>query len=98
MEHGKLSSYTNKSCRCDECKTVAMAYFKKSAEARKAKGLPDGDERHGTKNGYLNYGCRCGECKVAHTDPKLAIEPDGFGYRVWIREERAWFTVGARVT
>lgn len=98
MTHGSLSTYTSKGCRCDLCTQAASEYNLRKRQERKEAGLPAGDPRHGTKNGYINYGCRCQDCRIAQTDPALAIRQTGFGYEVWIREERAWFAVGERVS
>lgn len=94
MEHGKYSTYTNKGCRCEECKRAARDYKSELG----TKGLTPDDERHGTRNGYVNYGCRCTYCRIAMTDPKLALAEHGFGHKVWIRELDGWFVVGEKIT
>ena len=94
MEHGKYSTYVNKSCRCDECKQAARDYRARLT----ARGLPADDDRHGTRNGYTNYGCRCAPCRIAMSDPKFALGEHGFGDKVWIRELGGWFVVGEKIT
>ena len=60
-EHGTVSQYTNRGCRCDECKAAVSEARRRTRQA----GLPEGDPRHGTGSGYSNYGCRCDLCKAA---------------------------------
>lgn len=61
------STYSNRGCRCDECKAAAAAYQKKRRAERTALPLPTG-RRHGVYTTYINYGCRCERCKQANTD------------------------------
>lgn len=64
MTHGKTGRYTNRGCRCDECRAAqrdALASWRDTV----AGTLADGDPRHGTLNGYDNYRCRCGACAAA---------------------------------
>jgi hypothetical protein len=58
LEHGKPTSYTAGGCRCDACRTAAMAHRKQ----RRAERLAAGDFTHGTRIGY-HMGCRCTLCK-----------------------------------
>lgn len=68
--HGTLGAYTNKKCRCEECRDAARAYQKKRAERRKL-GLPGAEDRtedwrivHGSRS-RVEAGCECDVCLPA---------------------------------
>lgn len=64
-EHGTYSAYTNRGCRCDECRAANRAY-KRAWEARRQKPvLAQDSPLHGTVNGHKHYGCRCEPCVEA---------------------------------
>lgn len=58
--HGTRSEYTDKQCRCPECRKANSAYQARARE-RKAAGEPP---EHGTMNAYSNWVCRCDLCKA----------------------------------
>jgi len=63
LVHGKISTYTQHGCRCDECRK-AHTMWKKLYDC----GLIQKRERkHGTISKY-NAGCRCQICKTACRD------------------------------
>ena len=84
--HGIVSTYTNRRCRCDECREAWRVYVKdlnkrkREANPRPPKPAPHGRgrrikaEMHGTLTGYA-YGCRCDRCKDAR--------------RTWVKTDRA---------
>lgn len=65
LEHGKHSTYTNKGCRCEECKEAAREYRRSKAGLPKKRGRKPKPIEHGTSSGYFNGKCRCDECKTA---------------------------------
>lgn len=67
VEHGNAATYRSSyyACRCDACTQANTDRSRKERAARRAKGLPEGDERHGTITGYRTWGCRCGACSFA---------------------------------
>jgi hypothetical protein len=72
IPHGTAGGYTNHGCKCAECKRAFAQASARSAQKRRERGLPPGDERHGTLNGYGNWGCRCDECTAAKAADKKA--------------------------
>lgn len=63
--HGvTCNGYSNRACRCAECRAVWAAYCLKRRKERLAAGPPE--HLHGTYNCYLNYACRCELCRAAH--------------------------------
>lgn len=61
VKHGTENAYTNRGCRCDECKEASRV-----ANARRREGRKGSDRTpHGTATGYTNWGCRCDLCKAA---------------------------------
>lgn len=67
LVHGKLSTYTNKGCRCEDCKAAAREYRqglpKKPKKPRQRK-----EPEHGTYSRYTNHKCRCEACKAAGSE------------------------------
>jgi hypothetical protein len=66
LQHGKIGTYINQSCRCDACRAAFSEYSKeyrrgrRRSQEREPKPIP-----HGTANGYKKYKCRCFECRAA---------------------------------
>ncbi len=54
-----LAGYRNRGCRCDVCRTAAIAHLERyrGREPRV----------HGTTASYNNYGCRCAMCRAANS-------------------------------
>lgn len=69
------STYTNKGCRCDECRkanTERMRAVRKDRyERTRLFGLPDSVE-HG-RSAYVNWGCRCDKCTASNSGSKTTI-------------------------
>lgn len=72
--HGTYSTYTNKKCRCEECKVAARDYQRARTAQKNGdpeyipkKRGPKVKEEHGM-SGYSNRGCRCEICKQAIRD------------------------------
>lgn len=61
LKHGKVSTYNNHGCRCDECREAASRYQRSLT----CVPLDSGDPRHGKVGTYNSYGCRCELCKAA---------------------------------
>jgi hypothetical protein len=59
FEHGTVSGYNYRGCRCEECRAAVRRY------QQERKLLPTPDRLHGTTGGYVNYGCRCEACRRA---------------------------------
>src|SRR5664279_2043764 len=64
ITHGTYNGYSNRKCRCDECRAAA-AEFTRNLRARKVLVEPS-EVPHG-KNGYDNFGCRCEICKAGNS-------------------------------
>lgn len=74
LVHGSYSTYTNKGCRCDECREAAReANRKRQAKLRGDQGYVPRkrgrkiENEHGY-SGYINRGCRCDICKQGTKD------------------------------
>lgn len=63
--HGTINGYSNRHCRCAECRKAWTAYLKKRRAERALLIQPD-DPRHGTLSFYYNHACRCDSCKEVH--------------------------------
>lgn len=71
--HGTANGYSNRRCRCDECRAAWAAHYKAWTH-RTARATPREDyfERrrqqlvHGTEAGSKR-GCKCGPCRLAAT-------------------------------
>jgi len=61
--HGTVSGYTNRKCRCADCRLAWRQYMENWKTT--APPLPVGDSRHGSINGYQSYRCRCAWCTAA---------------------------------
>lgn len=62
-EHGTITGYLSRKCRCDECKRAYADYRREYRMGRRIqidKPLPP--IKHGTLNGYGRRKCRCDEC------------------------------------
>jgi hypothetical protein len=66
MQHGTISSYTDRKCRCDACKECARRYYR---ERRWRLGIskPRPEVQHGSRTMW-ERGCRCQICMDAHRD------------------------------
>ncbi len=62
--HGTLTGYTNRRCRCGDCRGAFAAY--RRARRAKLRHAPAKQIPHGTLNGYTNYACRCYPCYQAN--------------------------------
>lgn len=80
FEHGKVSSYTGRGCRCPECTTAQREAHReyrvnnpekvRASNARykaRLQETPFEEIPHGTIRGYNIYGCRCADCRKANT-------------------------------
>lgn len=63
IKHGTTGGYTNRGCRCQECRDAQAAY----SRAYKARRKAAGDFDHGTITAYASWGCRCRSCSQAMT-------------------------------
>ncbi|OZE86945.1 hypothetical protein CH305_03035 [Rhodococcus sp. 15-649-2-2] len=78
-EHGTVSMYTNRACRCVECKAANAAVQAAFRSARRAERidvagvLVHPTARHGTTTAYNAYGCRCAACKTSHNTARWAV-------------------------
>jgi hypothetical protein len=60
MKHGN-SAYSNRGCRCDECRAGHSAY----QQAYRHRPRDPESLLHGTNSTYTNHRCRCDECRAA---------------------------------
>lgn len=60
-----LSTYTNRKCRCSECRE-ANRVWQAAARKKRNAALPADDPRHGKATTYTNHACRCDSCREAH--------------------------------
>lgn len=74
--HGTPGGYTNRRCRCAQCKGANKKAQLKFRERRYAERIRVGqrlihpDAEHGSASSYTNYGCRCLRCVDAHAKPR----------------------------
>lgn len=68
-QHGTLTGYTKRKCRCRGCRRAWNTYTRHSRYQR-ANQVPD--HVHGTVNGYSNYRCRCCKCYAAQSAARRA--------------------------
>lgn len=61
--HGTINGYSNRLCRCADCREAWAGYVRDAKERRAVAGVPE--RVHGTENGYGNYKCRCDDCRDA---------------------------------
>lgn len=62
-QHGTLSMYTNRGCRCDDCREAARVHQEK---LRRSKGIKAREyATHGSVSYYRKRGCRCDLCREA---------------------------------
>lgn len=76
-DHGKISTYTNHKCRCDECREAwreySRSYYRRKPEVARAKRQRSYSEWREFALGYL--GGKCQVCDASewlefhHTDP-----------------------------
>jgi hypothetical protein len=61
--HGRLGTYTNQACRCEDCTAAARDYSRRSYKPRPRQPRPARPVKHG----YVAYttGCRCEVCRAA---------------------------------
>lgn len=64
LRHGTISTYTNRRCRCDDCREAARVYQRLRTgrdpnQRRKSQWL------HGTQYAYNRKRCRCEVCAAA---------------------------------
>ena len=71
--HG--SAGYNAGCRCETCSEAQRRRMKRNREARRQRGLPEGDPRHGTVNGYTNWFCKCPPCAAAGSTANALRRP-----------------------
>lgn len=70
------STYGNRACRCDTCRTAHREYMRGARLRRMARRvLVDGrllaplpPDRHGRDTTYTNWRCQCEPCLRAHLD------------------------------
>ena len=74
--HGTWNGYTNRKCRCDNCKAAARTYRAKWRAKVQQEPLPQWVE-HGSVNAATNYQCPCRTCK----DTRNARERDRYQRR-----------------
>jgi hypothetical protein len=66
--HGTVNGYSNRKCRCSDCRKawaaqVQQAKLRRMADRVEVNGrLVHPTAPHGTANAYGNYGCRCWPC------------------------------------
>lgn len=63
ITHGKASSYTNRKCRCEECREAHRVACREARERRAQRTPPP--EAHGNPFTYGNWKCRCEACRKA---------------------------------
>lgn len=69
MEHGTISYYTRKKCRCSECKEAMSLYQRENYRKKKGGTVrAKAPAQHGTMSYYTGRSCRCDLCKQACTD------------------------------
>jgi hypothetical protein len=80
--HGKASTYSNYSCKCEKCteawRIYHLAYLHRSGRhkpmaqwrAEQAARRENNPPAHGTETRYSNYKCRCKLCKKASADAR----------------------------
>lgn len=80
--HGKPSTYSNHSCRCEVCTKAHNAYISTARQRRlrgrmKVHGIwfAVNANEHGKSSTYSNWGCHCYPCIEAWRD-----------YQDWLRE------------
>lgn len=67
-DHGKVSTYTNHWCRCDQCREAWRERCAQNREKRRAKMAADLVQvEHGKVLTYGDYGCRCQPCTDAYS-------------------------------
>lgn len=74
--HGKYSTYSNKGCRCQECKSAWNEYCTEVRRKTRESwtGVADPSIPHGVTNSYFRHGCRCPDCKDAHNNSSNALQ------------------------
>lgn len=73
-KHGKTSTYTNKGCRCEECREAVRKYQQSRAKNPGGKrGRKPSEIVHGTQTGYYTKKCRCEECTEAAKAYQMAL-------------------------
>jgi hypothetical protein len=63
VNHGRLSTYVNRRCRCDECRAANAAYKRRHKAAQALSPIPA--DIHGSINAYVNRDCHCQPCRNA---------------------------------
>ncbi|MDF2562271.1 MAG: hypothetical protein K0R99_3717 [Microbacterium sp.] len=58
VEHGTITMYASRGCRCDECKAGNAAYQRARRVAAAEKLAAGARVEHGTVHAYRHYGCR----------------------------------------
>jgi hypothetical protein len=69
FDHGTLSGYVYRKCRCDECRTNWAEYNADRRIAALRAGFAGAE--HARRSTYL-LGCRCQPCRQAEADYKRA--------------------------
>lgn len=62
LQHGRLGTYTNHECRCDDCRAANATYQRELLARYREEG---GRGAHGMDYRYRT-GCRCDSCRAAH--------------------------------
>lgn len=64
--HGTPGGYSNRKCRCNDCRMAWNKYCADRKRNKRANYTPKPEDEHGTEKNYQN-GCSCAECKAAHS-------------------------------
>lgn len=67
--HGRVSTYIQYGCRCDDCTAANREWVAECREDRARRLREDPTlAPHGNRSTYINWGCRCDECAEAHSE------------------------------
>ena len=73
INHGTITGYFNRKCRCDLCRIAATTYSRNKRQENLEK-LDYSTIVHGTKHSYAQLGCRCQDCLKAMRDYQKQYE------------------------